>query len=92
MRARPQLEIYADDVVCSHGSATGQLDENALFYMRTRGIPYDEAKLLLKYAFTTDVIDTISLDPLRDRMRMLVEKRFRGELPSCAGCAAANCR
>ncbi len=92
MRARPQLEIYADDVVCSHGSATGQMDENALFYMRSRGIPADEARLLLKYAFTTDVIDTISLDPLRDRMRMLVEKRFRGELVSCAGCSAANCR
>lgn len=92
MRARPQLEIYADDVVCSHGSATGQMDENALFYMRTRGISVEEARLLLKYAFTTDVIDTISLDPLRDRMRMLVEKRFRGELVSCAGCSAANCR
>jgi len=91
MRARPQLEIYADDVVCSHGSATGQMDENALFYMRSRGISAEEAKLLLKYAFTTDVIDTISLAPLRDRMRMLVEKRFRGELINCAGCAASNC-
>ncbi len=91
MRARPQLEIYVDDVVCSHGSATGQMDENALFYMRSRGISAEEARLLLKYAFTTDVIDTISLDPLRDRMRMLVEKRFRGELSSCSGCGASNC-
>lgn len=91
MRARPQLEIYADDVKCSHGSATGQMDENAVFYLRSRGIAEEEARLLMKYAFTTDVIDTISLDPLRDRMRMLVEKRFRGELARCAGCSAAYC-
>lgn len=91
MRARPQLEIYADDVKCSHGSATGQMDENALFYLRSRGISEKEARLLMKYAFTTDVIDTISLEPLKDRMRMLVEKRFRGELARCAGCSAAYC-
>lgn len=91
MRARPQLEIYADDVSCSHGSATGQMDENALFYLRSRGIPYDEAKLLMKYGFTADVIDTISLDPLKDRMKLLVEKRFRGELSGCADCGAVNC-
>jgi Fe-S cluster assembly protein SufD len=82
MRARPQLEIYADDVKCSHGSATGQMDENALFYLRSRGISETEARMLMKYAFTTDVIDTISLEPLRDRMRMLIEKRFRGEFGS----------
>jgi len=92
MFSRPQLEIYADDVKCSHGSATGQIDENALFYLRSRGISESEARLLLKYAFTSDVIDTISLAPLRDRMRMLVEKRFRGELARCAGCTAANCQ
>lgn len=91
MRARPQLEIYADDVKCSHGSATGQMDENALFYLRSRGISETEARMLMKYAFTTDVIDTISLEPLRDRMRMLIEKRFRGELARCAGCSAAYC-
>lgn len=92
MRARPQLEIYADDVKCSHGSATGQMDEQAIFYLRSRGIPEAEARLLMKYAFTTDVIDTISLEPLRDRMRMLVEKRFRGELARCAGCSTAYCQ
>jgi len=91
MFAKPQLEIYADDVICSHGSATGQMDEKALFYMRSRGISESEARLLLKYAFTSDVIEKISLEPLRDRMRMLIEKRFRGELARCAGCAAANC-
>jgi Fe-S cluster assembly protein SufD len=91
MFAKPQLEIYADDVKCSHGSATGQIDENALFYMRSRGLSESEARLLLKFAFTSDVLDTIRLEPLRDRMRMLVEKRFRGELARCAGCAAATC-
>lgn len=92
MFSKPQLEIYADDVKCSHGSATGQIDENKLFYLRSRGISESEARLLLKYAFTSDVIDRISLEPLRDRMRLLVEKRFRGELARCAGCAAANCQ
>lgn len=91
MFAKPQLEIYADDVKCSHGSATGQIDENALFYMRSRGISEPEARLLLKFAFTADVLDNIRLEPLKDRMRMLVEKRFRGELAKCAGCSAANC-
>ncbi|MDD4922243.1 MAG: Fe-S cluster assembly protein SufD [Bacteroidales bacterium] len=91
MFAKPQLEIYADDVKCSHGTATGQIDEKALFYMRSRGISESEARLLLKFAFTADVLDNIRLEPLRDRMRMLVEKRFRGELAKCAGCSAANC-
>jgi Fe-S cluster assembly protein SufD len=90
MFTKPQLEIYADDVKCSHGTATGQIDENALFYMRARGISEQEARLLLKFAFTTDVLENIRLEPLRDRMRMLVEKRFRGELAKCAGCAAAD--
>lgn len=90
MFTKPQLEIYADDVKCSHGTATGQIDEKALFYMRTRGISETEARLLLKFAFTADVLDNIRLEPLKDRMRMLVEKRFRGELAKCAGCSAAG--
>lgn len=90
MFTKPQLEIYADDVKCSHGTATGQIDEKALFYMQTRGISEVEARLLLKFAFTADVIDNIRLEPLRDRMKMLVEKRFRGELAKCASCAAAS--
>ena len=92
MFAKPQLEIYADDVKCSHGTATGQMDEKALFYMRSRGISESEARLLLKFAFTADVLDNIRLEPLKDRMRMLVEKRFRGELAKCAGCSASNCK
>ena len=86
MYTQPQLEIYADDVKCSHGMTTGQLDENALFYMQSRGIPRDEARMLLSVAFTSDVIDYVRLDALKDRLHKLVEKRFRGELARCAGC------
>ncbi len=87
MYTQPQLEIYADDVKCSHGATVGQLDENALFYMRARGISEKEARLLLMFAFVNEVIDTIRLDALKDRLHLLVEKRFRGELNKCQGCA-----
>ena len=86
MYTQPQLEIYADDVKCSHGATVGQLDERALFYMRQRGIPEKEARLLLMFAFVNEVIDMIRLDALRDRLHLLVEKRFRGELNKCKGC------
>lgn len=86
MRTKPQLEIYADDVKCSHGATIGQLDDKALFYMRSRGIPVEEARLLLMFAFTADVIENIRIDALKDRMKMLVEKRLRGELSKCEGC------
>lgn len=87
MYTQPQLEIYADDVKCSHGATVGQLDENALFYMRARGIAEKEARLLLMFAFVNEVIDKIRLDPLKERLHLLVEKRFRGELNKCQGCA-----
>ena len=87
MYTQPQLEIYADDVKCSHGATVGQLDENALFYMQQRGISLKEARLLLMFAFVNEVIDTIRLDVLKDRLHLLVEKRFRGELNKCQGCA-----
>ena len=87
MYTQPQVEIYADDVKCSHGATVGQLDEKALFYMRQRGISLKEARLLLMFAFVNEVIDTIRLDALKDRLHLLVEKRFRGELNKCQGCA-----
>lgn len=87
MYAQPQLEIYADDVKCSHGSTVGQLDENALFYMQQRGIPADEARHLLMYAFAGEVIEHIGIEALRDRLHMLVEKRLRRELNHCKGCS-----
>ena len=86
MYTQPMLEIYADDVKCAHGSTVGQLNDAALFYMRQRGISLDEAKLLLQNAFINEVIDQMKLEPLRDRLHYLVEKRFRGELNKCAGC------
>jgi len=86
MYTQPMLEIYADDVKCSHGSTVGQLGDQALFYMRQRGIPLEEARMLLKFAFASDVLHTIQLEALRDRLHYLVDKRFRGELNKCEGC------
>jgi Fe-S cluster assembly protein SufD len=86
MYTQPMLEIYADDVKCSHGSTVGQLNDAALFYMRQRGISLDEAKFLLQFAFAAEVIDQIKVEPLRDRLHHLLEKRFRGELNKCEGC------
>jgi Fe-S cluster assembly protein SufD len=86
MFTQPMLEIYADDVKCSHGSTVGQLNDAAMFYMQQRGIDEHEAKLLLEFAFIGEVIDQIKLEPLRERLHQLVEKRFRGELGKCSNC------
>ena len=86
MHSKPQLEIYNDDVKCSHGTAIGQLDEKQLFYMMTRGISEAQARFMLKQAFMSDVIDGISLPPLRDRLKLMVERRFAGEQTACASC------
>jgi Fe-S cluster assembly protein SufD len=90
MFTQPQLEIYADDVKCSHGATVGQLDDKALFYMRQRGIPQQEARMMLMLAFVGEVIGKVELEPLRDRLYRLVEKRFRGELTQCEGCRACR--
>lgn len=87
MFSKPQLEIYNDDVKCSHGTAIGQLDAMQLFYMRTRGLDETTAKLLLKQAFMADVIEGVRLDSLRDRLRMLVERRFAGGVSACSTCS-----
>lgn len=89
MHTKPQLLIYNDDVKCSHGATTGQLDAKALFYMQTRGIPLAEARRMLMQAFMVDVVDTIELEPLRDRLRHLVEQRFAGVRAGCRDCATA---
>lgn len=85
--AKPQLEIYADDVKCTHGATVGQIDEDALFYLRARGISEREARLLLMYAFAHEVIGKIKVDPLQIRISELVNKRLRGELTRCNNCA-----
>ncbi|MBD5358437.1 MAG: SufD family Fe-S cluster assembly protein [Bacteroides sp.] len=89
MFSKPQLIINADDVKCSHGTAIGQLDEMQLFYMQTRGIPAPTAKLLLKQAFMADVIDGVRLDGLKERLHMLVERRFAGGSANCQTCRSA---
>jgi len=86
MNAKPQLEIYADDVTCSHGATVGQLDEDGLFYLRSRGIHFKEARLLLMYAFAHEVIEKMKVKPLQDRIHELVDKRLRGELSRCNYC------
>ena len=82
MWTQPMLEIYADDVKCSHGSTIGQLNDDALFYMRQRGISEPEARTLLKQAFASEVINEIPLEALRQRLAAMVETRFR----SCEDC------
>ncbi len=87
VETKPFLEIYNDDVKCSHGSTIGQLDEQALFYIRSRGISERTAKTLLLYAFCDEVLHEIALDPLRERLSDLVKKRLHGEQTLCAECA-----
>lgn len=90
MLSRPELEIYNDDVKCSHGTAIGQLNEMQLFYMRTRGLDEATARLLLKQAFMADIIDRIKVDSLRERLQLMVERRFAGESSACASCRGCN--
>ena len=73
---RPRLEIYTDDVKCTHGAAVGQMDEEALLYLRTRGIPLESARGLLVYAFVQEMVDRIEVEPLRASLEALVSTRF----------------
>ncbi|PIQ26436.1 MAG: Fe-S cluster assembly protein SufD [Bacteroidetes bacterium CG18_big_fil_WC_8_21_14_2_50_41_14] len=82
----PFLEIYADDVKCSHGATIGQLDHDALFYLMQRGICKRDARLLLMYAFAAEVADKIDIQPLRVSIEDMVKKRLRGELSICEKC------
>lgn len=88
--SQPMLEIYADDVRCNHGSSTGRLDETALLYMRQRGIPEAEARLMLQHAFVNEVLAHVAIPRLRERLSHLVDLRFRGELGHCKGCRACK--
>ncbi len=91
INTKPELEIYADDVKCSHGATVGQLDEDALFYLRARGIKEKEARLLLMSAFAHEVIKKIQVSALQERIYDLVEKRLRGELSRCNSCQMHCC-
>jgi len=83
---KPFLEIYADDVKCSHGATVGQLDTEAMFYLRSRGISMENARMLLMYAFAAEIINKISIPQLQLRIDDLVKKRLRGELSVCDQC------
>jgi Fe-S cluster assembly protein SufD len=86
MDSKPQLEIFADDVKCSHGATIGQVDSDALFYLQSRGINKREARLMLMFGFAHEVIQNIKVEALRDRMDNLVMQRLKGELSRCASC------
>lgn len=90
MQTKPQLIIDADDVKCSHGATVGQIDEEALFYLRARGIEESKARLMMMNAFAHEVVQRISVEPLRDRIDELVDKRLKGEVARCHECAY-NC-
>ena len=76
INSKPQLEIYADDVKCSHGCTIGQLDDNALFYMRTRGISKEDAKTILTFAFASEAIEKLTIDELADITKKEMEKKL----------------
>ncbi len=76
INAKPQLEIFADDVKCSHGCTIGQLDENAMFYLRSRGIPEKEAKALLMYAFSNNVLESVKIPELKQRIKSIIAKKL----------------
>ncbi|MBQ1408913.1 MAG: Fe-S cluster assembly protein SufD [Bacteroidales bacterium] len=87
VQSKPFLEIYNDDVKCSHGSTTGQIDELAMFYIRSRGISERTARTMLLYAFCDEVIQKIGYEPLRNRLSDMVKQRLHGELTPCSECA-----
>ena len=87
MNTKPQLIIDADDVRCSHGATVGRIDEDALFYLRARGIGEEEARLMIMFAFADQVLSQIGVAELRERMEELVDKRLRGELGPCQSCS-----
>jgi len=87
IRTQPFLEIYADDVKCSHGATVGQLDENALFYLRSRGICKKNARMLLMFAFANEVAQTVKIQALSERLSQMIQQRLKGELHICSQCA-----
>jgi len=86
MQTKPQLIIDADDVKCSHGATVGQINQEALFYLRARGIDEDKARLMMMNAFAHEVVQEIKVEALRDRIDELVEKRLNGEVARCHEC------
>jgi Fe-S cluster assembly protein SufD len=83
--SKPSLEIHNDDVKCNHGSTIGQLDEEALFYLRSRGISEEEARNLLVYAFASEIVERIKIDAVRESVGRALFSRMRGRLPERRG-------
>ena len=73
---KPQLEIYADDVKCTHGATVGQLNEESIFYLRARGIPLETARRILIHAFAGEIIDRVRCEPLREELDQLIWDRL----------------
>lgn len=86
INTKPFLEIYADDVQCSHGATVGQLDEEALYYLRSRGIGERSARKLLMFAFANDICQHVEIQALKDRLSDMVQRRLNGELTICDQC------
>ena len=86
INTKPQLIIDADDVKCSHGATVGQIDEEAMFYLRSRGIGVEEARMMMMFGFAHDIIRHVKLEPLREKIDDLINKRLRGELSKCHNC------
>ncbi|MCX7697163.1 MAG: Fe-S cluster assembly protein SufD [Bacteroidales bacterium] len=84
--SEPFLEIYADDVKCSHGSSVGKLDEEAIYYLKQRGICERDARLILMYAFAHEIIENVEPEVLKTQLERMVDKRLRGELHPCSLC------
>ena len=76
INSKPQLEIFADDVKCSHGCTIGQLDDEALFYLRSRGIPKKEAKALMMYAFANNVLESVRIPELKVRINKIIADKL----------------
>ena len=86
VNTRPQLVIDASDVKCTHGTTVGQLSDDAMFYLRSRGIDSAEARLMMMFGFAHEIVGRIRLEPLREQIDDLVDKRLRGELTKCYNC------
>ncbi len=86
VNTKPQLIIDADDVKCSHGATVGQIDEEAMFYLRSRGISAAEARMMMMFGFAHDIIRRVKLEPLREKIDDMIERRLRGEFSKCHNC------
>ena len=84
INTKPQLEIYADDVKCTHGATSGNIDKEAMFYLKARGIEEDKARALLLNAFASDIIENVHVHALRDFMKgQIAERLTRGDIYFC---------